>query len=166
MAEQLDGWFRPSEVNPLPAVASKRTLTAAICDSLIQRYTRASLESVLPEELRLEWQRAGAEPGQADTKRDLITGYIEDWSIAQLASLAQQLSTYADIYKLNQEQLASLVEAYEQGEGVQGRTKNLIFASIGPKPDLVLRDAVSNDIEVVANGDTCSIYDQPLPAAD
>lgn len=85
------------------------------------------------------------------------------WSVAQLASLAQRLSTYGDIYKLNQEQLGSLVDAYEQGEGVQGRTKNLIFASTGPKPDLVLRDAVSNDIEIVANGDTCLIYDQPLP---
>lgn len=93
MAEYFDGWFRPTEVNPLPAVASKRTFTAAICDALIQRYTRAALESVLPEELRLEWRRDGAEPGEADTKRDLITGYIEDWSIAQLASLAQQLGT-------------------------------------------------------------------------
>lgn len=81
-----------------------------------------------------------------------------------MASLARQLSTYSDIYKLNQEQLASLAEAYEQGDGVQGSTKNLIFASTGPKPDLVLRDAVSNDIEVVAHGDTCLIYDQPLPA--
>ena len=164
VAEYFDGWFRPTEVNPLPAVASKRTLTAAICDALIQRYTRAELASVLPEELRLKWRRAGAEPDQADTKRDIITGYIEDWSIAQLASLAQRLSTYADIYKLNQEQLASLVKAYEEGDGVQGSTKNLIFASTGPKPDLVLRDAVSNDIEVVANGDTCLIYDLPLPA--
>lgn len=164
VADYFDGWFRPTEVSPLPVVASKRTLTTAICNALIQRYTRAELDSVLPEELRLDWRRAEAEPDQAETKRDLITGYIEDWSIAQLASLAQQLSTYAEIYQLNQEQLASLVKAYEQGDGVQGKTKNLIFASTGPKPDLVLRDAVSNDIEVVANGDTCLIYDQPLPA--
>lgn len=152
-------------VSPLPVVASKRTLTTAICNALIQRYTRAELESVLPEELRLDWRRAGAaEPGQAETKRDLITGYIQDWSITRLVSLAQQLSTYAEICKLNQEQLASLAKAYEQGDGVQGSTNNLIFASTGPKPDLVLRDAVSNDIEVIANGDTCLIYDQPLPA--
>src|SRR5699024_10822960 len=107
VADYFDGWFRPTEAGPLPAVAAQRTLPAAIGNALIQRYTRAELESVLPEELRLEWRRAGAEPGQAETRRDLITGYIEDWSIAQLASLAQQLSTYAEIYKLNQEQLAS-----------------------------------------------------------
>lgn len=163
MADYLDGWFRPTEVRPLPAVASKRTLTAAICDALIARYTRTALESVLPEELQLEWRRVGAEAGQAETKRDLIMGYIGDWSIAQLASLAHRLSTYPDIYQLNQEQLASLVDAYEQGDGVQGRTKNLIFASTGPKPDLVLRDAISNDIEVVTNGEDCLIYDHPLP---
>ncbi|MFT4084084.1 MAG: hypothetical protein QM638_16020 [Nocardioides sp.] len=163
MAEYYDGWFRPTEVKPLPSVASKRTLTAAICDALIQRYTRAALASVLPEELKLEWRRSTGQPDQAETKRDLITGYIEDWSIAELATLARKLSTYADIYQLNQEQLAALVNAYDQGDGVQGRTKNLIFASTGPKPDLVLRDAVSNDIEIVANGDTCLIYDQPLP---
>ncbi|GAB3580624.1 hypothetical protein [Calidifontibacter terrae] len=163
MAEYFDGWFRPTEVKSLPAVASKRTLSKAICNALIDRYTRVELMSVLPEELRLEWRRDGAQPGQADTKRELDTGYIEDWSVAQLASLAHRLSTYRDIHKLNQEQLAFLVDAYEQGEGVEGRTKNLIFASTGPKPDLVLRDAVSNDIEIVANGDTCLIYDQPLP---
>lgn len=87
MAEYFDGWFRPTEVNPLPAVASKRTLTAAICNALIDRYTRAALESVLPEELRLEWRRDGAEPGHAETKRDLITGYIEDGSAARIGDI-------------------------------------------------------------------------------
>lgn len=160
--EYFDGWFRPTDVKPLPAVASRRTLTTAICEALL-RYTRAELESVLPEELQLEWRRDDCQPSQAETKRALITGYIDDWSVAELAAFARRLSTYPDIFRLHQEQLASLVNAYEQGDGVLGKTKNLIFASTGPKPDLVLRDAVSNDIEIVANGDTCLIYDQPLP---
>lgn len=163
VADYFEGFFPPTKVSPLPPVASKRTFTKAICSALTDRYSRIELESVLPEELRLEWSRTGADPGQADTKADLVKGYVEDWSIAGLASLARQLSTYADIYEVNQEQLASLVKVYEQGEGVQGKTKNLIFASTGPKPDLVLRDAVSNDVEVVANADSCLIYDQPLP---
>jgi very-short-patch-repair endonuclease len=161
--EYFDGWFRPSEVKPLPAVASKRTLTAAICEALLGRYTRVELESVLPEELNLEWRRDGSQRTQAETRRDLITGYIDDWSVAELAAFARRLSTYPDIFQLHQGQLAALVNAYEQGDGVRGKTKNLIFASTGPKPDLVLRDAVSNDIEIVANGDTCLIFDQPLP---
>ena len=141
MAEYFDGWFRPTDVKPLPAVASRRTLTTAICEALL-RYTRAELESVLPEELQLEWRRDECQPSQAETKRALITGYIDDWSAAELAAFARRLSTYPDIFRLHQEQLASLVNAYEQGDGVLGKTKNLIFASTGPKPDLVLRDPV------------------------
>jgi len=41
------------------------------------------------------------------------------------------------------------------------RAKNLIFAS-ATKPDLRLRDAVSNEIEVVSNADDVLIYDQPI----
>jgi hypothetical protein len=163
VAEYFDGWFRPTDVKPLPAVASKRTFTAAICEALLSRYTGAELESVLPEELKLEWRRDGSQCSQAETKRDLITGYIADWSVAELAAFARRLSAYPDIFQLHQEQLAALVNAYEQGDGLLGKTKNLIFASTGPKPDLVLRDAVSNDIEIVATGDTCLIYDHPLP---
>lgn len=147
----------------MPAVASKRTLTTAICDALIARYSMADLGSVLPDELGLTWRDNDSIPEQMETKRSLIKGYISEWSLAELAALARRLSTYPDLYQQNQQQLASLVNAYDQGGGVSGKTKNLIFASTGAKPDLVLRDAVSNDIEVVSNGESCLIYDLPLP---
>ncbi len=41
--------------------------------------------------------------------------------------------------------------------------KNLIFATTGPKPKIVLRDAINNDLEIVENGQHCLVYDQPLP---
>ena len=44
----------------------------------------------------------------------------------------------------------------------RGRPKNLIFASTN-KPDIRIRDAVNNDIEV-ANPDAVLIYDRPLGA--
>ena len=47
--------------------------------------------------------------------------------------------------------------------GVAGSVKNLIFASIGPKPELVLRDAINNDIEITQYADMCLVFDQPLP---
>lgn len=47
--------------------------------------------------------------------------------------------------------------------GVQGQAKNIIFASIGEKPDLIFRDAVNNDVEVVKNADKVLIFDRPLP---
>jgi len=50
-----------------------------------------------------------------------------------------------------------------QEEGVKGRVKNLIFASNGEKPEIVLKDAVNNDIQIVKNEQSCLVYDQPIP---
>lgn len=47
-------------------------------------------------------------------------------------------------------------------KGTDGQLKNLIFASAGPKPEIVLRDAVSNVIEVTRNAEHCLFYDRPL----
>lgn len=46
--------------------------------------------------------------------------------------------------------------------GVAGELKNLIFASDGPKPEIVLRDALNNTIEITKGANTCLIYDRPL----
>src|SRR5262249_9216742 len=46
--------------------------------------------------------------------------------------------------------------------GVEGRPKNLIFASNGPKPLLGFRDAIDNDVMVLAHGESCLIYDRPI----
>lgn len=48
-------------------------------------------------------------------------------------------------------------------DGVLGRAKNLIFAADGPKPELVLEDAVNNDVKIVANAEFCLIYEDPIP---
>jgi hypothetical protein len=45
-----------------------------------------------------------------------------------------------------------------------GLIKNLIFAADGPKPRIVLRDAVENIIEIVENEQFCLVYDRPLGA--
>ena len=37
--------------------------------------------------------------------------------------------------------------------GVAGRPKNLIFASIGPKPELGFADAVNNDVVILRNAE-------------
>lgn len=46
--------------------------------------------------------------------------------------------------------------------GVRGEMKNLIFASTGPKPKIVLRDAVNNDLEITENAEHCLVYDRAL----
>ena len=49
--------------------------------------------------------------------------------------------------------------------GVAGWMKNLIFASIGEKPELVIRDAVNNDVEIVKYADKVLVFDRPLPSS-
>jgi AbiJ N-terminal domain 3 len=46
---------------------------------------------------------------------------------------------------------------------VPGAMKNLIFASIGEKPELVFIDAINNDVKIVKNEDKILIFDRPLP---
>jgi len=48
--------------------------------------------------------------------------------------------------------------------GVDGELKNLIFAANGPKPRIVLRDAINNVIEIVDHAGSCLVYDRPLRA--
>lgn len=48
------------------------------------------------------------------------------------------------------------------GSGVRGALKNLIFAAIGPKPEIVLDDAVNNDLRIVRNEQGCLVYDRAL----
>lgn len=67
-------------------------------------------------------------------------------------------------YPITSPQLTDLLSAYNSAVGVTGSTKNLIFAANGPKPELVLRDAVNNDIELVSNSEFCLVYDKLLPA--
>ncbi|SPT51153.1 hypothetical protein [Actinomadura madurae] len=50
------------------------------------------------------------------------------------------------------------------GSGVPGAVKNLIFAAIGPKPEIVLDDAVNNDLRIVRNEHNCLVYDRALAA--
>lgn len=49
--------------------------------------------------------------------------------------------------------------------GVAGAMKNIIFASIGEKPELVFRDAVNNDVQIVRNADKVLVFDRPLPTS-
>lgn len=143
-----------------PVRVSKRTLTAAIEQSLIDGFTRESLTVVLADELGLAWLQDD-DPHDAEYKRDLIRGYTTNWTVPQYVELGRRMLTD---YDLADHGIRALLDAYDRTGGVEGNTKNLIFAAYGPKPDIVLRDAMSNDIEIVANAEYCLVYDQAIPA--
>lgn len=54
-------------------------------------------------------------------------------------------------------------EIVELRSQVGGAMKNIIFASTGPKPELVFRDAINNDVEITKNAEHVLVYDIPLP---
>ena len=49
--------------------------------------------------------------------------------------------------------------------GVGNEVKNIIFAGIGGKPDIVLEDSLSNTIRVIENGADCLVYNQNVPSS-
>ncbi|MFI6816103.1 hypothetical protein ACIBG7_27115 [Nonomuraea sp. NPDC050328] len=61
-------------------------------------------------------------------------------------------------------QLGELEDRQADGAicGVDGELKNIIFASKGPKPEIVLRDAINNLVEITKNAEHCLFYDRPL----
>ena len=48
--------------------------------------------------------------------------------------------------------------------GVGNEVKNIIFAGIGGKPDIVLDDSLSNTIKIIDNGVDCLVYNQIVPS--
>lgn len=82
-------------------------------------------------------------------------GYVErslEWLVRMAFRVAEELDS------------ASLLELAQRAPtgGMAGRPKNIVFAAT-KKPDIVLRDAVTNDIEIVGNAEHCLIFDRPIP---
>lgn len=102
---------------------------------------------MLADELQLEWSNGETSPDDgAYSKRELIQAYTEGWGLLRLVGLARRVVAELDV---NSDRLPPLLAEYDRGGGVGSPAKNLIFAADGPKPKLVLRVAVNNDIEIV-----------------
>jgi len=122
-------------------------------------FTRASLEIVLADELGLAER---AELVAPDSKRAVVFHVTANWSLDQLIALSRRILN--DLELLHPEELEALVAEYDRSHaGVSGSIKNLIFAANGPKPELVLRDAVNNDVEITRNAEFCLVYDRTIP---
>lgn len=152
------GSFLDDLSEPQRVIVSTRTLRTGIENSLMS-YSRAELEIVLPDELHLSWAGSGT-PIEVDTKRSLIDGYIEGFEIPQLVALARRV--VADHSQSDSGLIAMIAEYDKDTSGVDSPAKNLIFAANGPKPEMVLHDAVSNDILITKNAEFCLVFDRPI----
>ncbi|MBJ8348667.1 hypothetical protein [Antrihabitans sp. YC2-6] len=146
---------------PQRTVVSVRTIRAAI-EAALMSYTRIDLEVVLADELKMPWTQDDSPSDPRYTKRDLISAYTEDWTLPQLIGLARRVVAECDAPATSE--LPQLIAEFDKRGGVAAAPKNLIFAANGPKPELVLRDAVNNDIEITKNAEFCLVFDDPVPA--
>lgn len=80
---------------------------------------------------------------------NLINEYIEK------AGCKLEIVRYEENYPI--------YECIKKNNGVTGISKNLIFASNGPKPKFIIRDMISYEIEITENAEYCLIYDEPTP---
>jgi very-short-patch-repair endonuclease len=107
----------------------------------------------------------GLEPGEPQeamsSKRVYVRSRIIAKSIDELVDLGEELlERYPDT-----EDLSNMIQLFKcQGGGVVGSIKNLIFSANGPKPELVLTDALNNTIEIVKNAEYCLVYDLTIPS--
>lgn len=88
--------------------------------------------------------------------RDYTTS---DTTIDNAVAYLNSLLKY-DGYEIIQDNLMYVVERIENGNS--SGIKNLIFASNGPKPEIVLEDATTNDIKIVKNAEFCLVYNRKL----
>jgi very-short-patch-repair endonuclease len=105
----------------------------------------------------------GLEPGTEEeafsSKRSYVRKRIISKSLSDLVDLGEKLlERYPNI-----EDLLNMVYLFKaQAGGVSGDIKNLIFAADGPKPELVLTDALNNTVEIVENAEYCLVYNLPI----
>jgi hypothetical protein len=135
-------------------VVDAAALRAAIIETLypISAYELADACTALG----LLPQREGEDP--MNSKRSYVSKRLHGNSVAELVELGERVSElYGDEY------LAPVLSGIGP-HGVDGELKQLIFAANGPKPRIVLRDAINNVIEIVENAEYCLVYDRPLGA--
>jgi very-short-patch-repair endonuclease len=98
-----------------------------------------------------------------------FTGFHGYWSKHDMGySWAARRGYLSELFGPLWEQLDGLEDAQSASagyRGVDGQMQNIIFASTGFKPEMVMRDAINNVVEIVEHGDSCLVYDRPLTDA-
>lgn len=138
---------------PLPERLTPQVLREAIARTLTSRVKAYDIADECVR-LGLPPERQGENPW--DSKWNYVESRLRHRKLAELLAIAEKVTNVYDDQVL--EHLLTLAGA----SGVSGEMKNLIFASTGPKPKIVLRDAVNNDLEITENGEHCLVYNRPL----
>ncbi len=137
----------------MSAVVTPLVLRDAIAEALWAHVRAQDLAEVC---VYLGLEPQGEYENPFDSKRGYVRARLLTKSMDELAELARKV-----VAQFGDEDLAKMLERLG-AHGVAGDLKNLIFAADGPKPRIVLRDAINNVIEIVENAEFCLVYDRPL----
>lgn len=154
-----EGWFLAALQGaypqpPLPDRVTVKTVRAAVADAL----TGAKAYEVADECVRFGMAPPEEDENPWNSKFRYVEQKLRGYSLEQLVALGNRVNEDYPTPAL--EHLLSLAGA----SGVAGELKNLIFAAQGPKPKIVLLDAINNDIQITENAENCLVYDRALPA--
>lgn len=113
----------------------------------------------LPDVCKALGLNSGTAAEAYSSKRCYVRSRINTKNLSELVDLGEKL---LDRYP-NVEDLSNMIDIFRaQSGGVSGDIKNLIFAADGPKPELVLSDALNNTIDIVENLEYCLVYNRPI----
>jgi very-short-patch-repair endonuclease len=139
----------------VPNAVRAENLRNAIAGAIAENVKSYDVEDVCVHLLGLD--PAGPNAGDPfHSKRVYVKSRLIRKGVPELEAMARKI-----IDEYGDEALETLV-AQLGVTGVGGELKNLIFAAKGPKPRIVLRDAINNVIEITQNAEFCLVYDRPL----
>ncbi len=91
------------------------------------------------------------------TQAQILKGVFKKFSVSSFEEHDKEKKQ--EIYDEYQEIISRLESL---GCSISGEIKNLIFAANGPKPEIVLSNATTNEIKIVKNENYCLVYDRPI----
>lgn len=146
------GWRMARKPRP-----TRRQFREAIAEAIRDNLKSYDVAEFCQEELGLAAPRDSYDDPH-HSKRGYVLERLKAKNEGELLVIARRvLAEFSDVA------LSQIVAAFDAGPGgVPGELKNLIFAADGPKPEIVFRDAINNDIEITRNAHHCLVYDRPL----
>lgn len=113
------------------------------------------------EEKLLDLNDSGKIVGAIEQAIDPRNFIGTEFEVEQLVEEANQFLAF-DGLVLTQVKHSYRVKPIRGSRASREPIKNIIFASKGPKPDIVLRDALTNQIEITRNAEYCLVYDHHI----
>lgn len=143
----------------VPRNIQPATLRDAIGQAVRNNLTGENRVIAFCDELGMPSLKEGSLAAPGSSKAQYVTERLTDCTLTELEEFGRAVAEAHRWAELD-ELLIELEMAASAGTG--SPPKNLIFASDGPKPDLVLIDSLDNEIQIVNDDGSCLIYTRKI----